>query len=120
MKTISKTLALFFILINMSCSIFGSLTSETTIQANDSFVLGNNKHQNFKVVLQNTSSEEVKVYQTPITGGSHSPQMVKPNEIVTVKVNSDTALRIENKSNKTVNVKLKVTGDKDLSMGYQK
>jgi len=55
----------------------------------------------------------------PISGGTHSPLIVAPNEIVKVKADKNTALIIENKSTEPANVDLKVTGDIGLSMGYK-
>lgn len=117
MRTTIKTL--FLALAFTSCGMFGSLTSNTTIKANDSFVLGNNEHGTFKVKLKNVSKNSLRVFMKPITGGSHSPIEVKPNETVTVKAERDTALIIENNSNETASVNLYVTGDTGLSMGYK-
>lgn len=46
--------------------------------------------------------------------------MVKPNQTVTIRMEKNTALIISNASDNTANVKLKVTGDLGLSMGYKK
>lgn len=120
MKKISKTIALFLIIVNMSCGVFGSLTSNTTIEPKNSFVLGDNNHGSFNVKLKNTSTEVLRVYRKPITGGMHSSVNVNPNETISVKVETDTALIIENNSNATTNVYLKVTGDIGLAMTYKK
>ena len=118
MKT---TIALFAILLlTTSCSVFGSLTSNTTIKPNESFVLGNNEHRTFKVKLKNVSNHDLKIIMAPITGGTHSPIIVRPNETITVKAESNTALIIENKSDEAASVDLYVTGDTGLSMGYNK
>jgi PBP1b-binding outer membrane lipoprotein LpoB len=115
-----KTISIIIIaLILGSCSIFGSLHSTTTIKPNDSFVLGNNEHGSFKVVLKNISNHELKIFMTPISGGSHSPSIVVPNETIKVKADKNTALIIENKSSEQADVTLKVTGDIGLSMGYK-
>lgn len=103
-------------LLLVSC---GSLTSGTEISGNNNFILGNNPHGKFKVKLKNVSNEVITVLHAPISGGSHSPQVVQPNQTITVHVDKDTALKIENKTNKKVNVDLKVTGDLGLSMGYK-
>jgi hypothetical protein len=110
--------ALLFVFIS-SCSIFNSLNSNTTIKPNDSFILGNNEHGTFKVVLKNISNHELRIFMAPISGGSHSPIVVVPNETVKVKADKNTALVIENKSSEQANVTLKVTGDIGLSMGYK-
>jgi hypothetical protein len=96
-----------------------ALTSNTTIKPNDSFVLGNNEHGRFKVKLQNVGTQPLEVYHAPIAGGRHSGQTVKPQQRVTVKVSSNTALVIANASADAASVNLKVTGDVGLSMGYK-
>lgn len=96
-----------------------ALTSNTIIKSNESFVLGNNQHGSFKVKLRNVSKENITVYQAPIGGGTHSPRIVKPNQLVRVNVDKNTALIVDNKSLETVSVDLKVVGDLGLSMGYK-
>jgi uncharacterized protein YcfL len=112
-----KNLILFFFaaVLATSCSV----TSSTRIKANDSFVLGNNEHGSFSVKLKNTSTEEVTVHEAPIKGGTHSYETVKPNKTTKVKVDRNTALVIENKSQKEVTVDLFIKGDLGLSMGYK-
>ena len=117
MKKIIVVGFLFFFI--CSCSIFSSLNSNTSIKPNDSFVLGNNEHGTFKVTLKNISNHELRIFMAPISGGTHSPIVVVPNETVKVKADKNTALVIENKSSEQANVMLKVTGDIGLSMGYK-
>ncbi len=105
-----------FATLTTSC---GTLTSNTVIKPNDSFILGNNEHGSFKVKLKNVSTNDLTVYLAPIKGGTHSPQVVKPNQSVSVKVDKNTALIVNNKSNETTSVDLKVVGDTGLSMGYK-
>jgi hypothetical protein len=95
-----------------------SLTSNTTIEPKKQFVLGNNEHGSFKVKMKNVSSQQVEVYQAPLGGGRHSGSTVQPGQSVTVKVQRNTALIVNNQSADTVSVYLKVTGDMGLSMGY--
>lgn len=110
--------SLLFVFIS-SCSIFSTLNSNTSIKPNESFVLGNNEHGSFKVVLKNISNHDLRLVMAPISGGTHSPLIVAPNEIVKVKADKNTALIIENKSTEPAHVDLKVTGDIGLSMGYK-
>ena len=117
MKSIIALFATFLLV--TSCGVFGSLTSNTTIKPNESFVLGNNEHGTFKVKLKNVSNHNLKIIMAPIAGGTHSPITVNPNETITVKAESNTALVIENKSNESASVDLYVTGDTGLSMGYK-
>jgi hypothetical protein len=96
-----------------------TLTSVTTIKGNDSFILGNNEHSAYSVSLKNISSHDVTIYMAPIKGGTHTYQVVKPNQKAHVKVDKNTALMVQNKSNEEVSVALKVDGDTHLSMGYK-
>ncbi|MCF6128282.1 hypothetical protein L1S35_01255 [Flavobacterium sp. AS60] len=114
MKKCILTVALTFLF--FSC---GSLTSNTTIKPNDSFILGKNDHGTFKVKLKNVSKNNIEIHHEPNNGGRHSFQQVKPNELVTVKIDKNTALVFANQSKDTASVDLKVTGDIGLSMGYK-
>ncbi len=109
---------LFFLLITLisSCK---TLTSTTTIKANDSFILGKNEHGSFTLKMKNISSEPISIFHAPIDGGSYSHEVVKPSKTKKVKVEKNTALIIENKSNKEVSVELLVKGDIGLSMTYK-
>lgn len=98
---------------------FSSLKSTTSIKANESFVLGNNQHKMFSVKLKNVSPNSVVLWQAPLDGGQHSPLDVQPNETVKLKVERNTALRIENKAQAPAVVELLVKGDTGLSMGYK-
>ena len=118
MKSIIIT-AIVLTFLNASCMSFGRLTSTTYIKGNDAFILGNNEHRAFSVKLKNVSSNDLELWREPIKGGRHSPLTVKPDETVEVKVEKNTALKIENKSNEKATVKLLVKGDTGLSMGYK-
>lgn len=108
------------ILIFISLFSCSTLHSTTTIDADTSFVLGNNSHGVFSVEMKNISQEEVRVYMAPVAGGHHSFDTVKPGEQVNLRTERNTALVIENNSGKQVNVQLRVHGDTGLSMGYKK
>ena len=115
MKNLIVTI--IFAAVTVSC---GSLTSNTFIKPNDSFILGKNEHGNFKVKLKNVSKNSIQIHQEPNDGGTHSFQKVKPNELITIKIDKNTALVFANDTKDTASVDLKVTGDIGLSMGYRK
>jgi hypothetical protein len=120
-KNMKKLIAIVTIVIaTTSCSMFKTLTSNTTIQPNDSFVLGDNIHEEFSVKFKNVSKNAVTVYRAPKEGGKHSFVIVQPNETIKVKVEPNTALVVENKSNEVAFIDLLVRGDTGLSMGYKK
>jgi hypothetical protein len=118
MKNIIIVFAL--VIATTSCSMFKTITSNTTIQPNDSFVLGDNIHGEFSVKFKNVSKNAVTVYRTPNEGGKHSFVTVQPNQTIKVNVEPNTALAVENKSNDVASVDLLVKGDTGLSMGYKK
>ena len=117
----NKYVALVACLLLSACQYlpFPQLTSTTTIGGNNAFLLGNNPHGSFTVSLKNLAETDIKIWRCPIDGGQHSPVQVKPNEQISVRVEKNTALRIENASAKAVDVLLKVKGDTGLSMGYK-
>lgn len=102
--------------------LFGAcstLNSNTFIQPNDSFLLGNNAHGKFTVRLKNLSKNQVEVYRAPIDGGTHSREIVLPNQSIKMRVERNTAFVIDNKTKDTASVLLKVHGDLGLSMNYK-
>jgi uncharacterized protein YcfL len=113
-----RPLLFFFvgILLFTSCA----LNSTTYIKPNDAFILGDNPHNSFKVKLKNVSESDIEVYQKSKIDEKLNVQIVKPNDFVTVNVKENTAIVIQNSSNDTATVRLKVTGDLNLSMNYKK
>jgi hypothetical protein len=113
------TLVLFAFAIT-SCNVFKTITSNTTIEPNNSFELGNNIHGAFSVKLKNVSANDVTVYLLPKDGVANSIVIVQPNKTIKVNVESNTALIVQNKANTQASVDLLVKGDTGLSMGYKK
>jgi hypothetical protein len=111
--------ALVIFLVGLLMSACGTLTSTTTIEANNSFVLGNNQHGTFSVRLKNISEDDIELHRAPVAGGRHSFEIIKPGQTTRVKVEKNTALVIDNKSTKKASVELFVKGDTGLSMGYK-
>lgn len=114
-----KTKLFFLFAFTAFLSSCSSLTSVTTIGANNSFVLGNNQHGFYNVKLKNISRQSITVYQKTLTDSLHSFATIKPRETVHVYANKNTALIIENKSDSEAKVELRVNGDTNLSMGYK-
>jgi hypothetical protein len=111
--------ALVIFLVGFFMSACGTLTSTTAIDGNNSFVLGNNQHGTFSMRLKNISENDIELHRAPVDGGRHSFETVKPGLTTKVKVEKNTALVIENKSNSKASVELLVKGDTGLSMGYK-
>jgi hypothetical protein len=102
-----------------SCGALSSFTSVTTIGANNSFVLGNNPHGFFNAKVKNISGRPLVLYQKTLTDSVHSVTILKPNETLHVYADKNTALIVENQSNRQAQVKLDLGGDTNLSMGYR-
>ena len=102
-----------------SCSIFGKLTSTTTISPNNSFILGNNEHNRFTATAKNVSKQKLEIFLQPLNGQPELVQTLLPQESAKLNVPVNTAVIIKNNSTDTVNVELKVNGDTGLSMGYK-
>jgi hypothetical protein len=116
-----KILALLVLIIStFSCGVFDSLNSNTSIKPKEKFVLGNNKHGSFKTYLKNEGVTILKIYQSPIDGETHSSFIIRPQETAFVKIDKNTALIIENTEDEYGSITLKVKGDLNLGMGYNK
>ena len=117
-----KRISLFIVFISLfltSCIPFQTLNSTTYIKPKESFLLGNNAHGKFSVKITNTSVTPIIIWKCPIEGGKHSPITLYRSTTTKVKVEKNTALRIENDSEEQIAIQLKVSGDVGLSMGYQ-
>jgi hypothetical protein len=117
MKLLTHLIFASLTILFTSCAV---LTSNTIIEPNNSFILGNNQHGKFNVKLKNTSQNDLIIHLNPINGGQHSFETVKPNKKLKVFVDKNTALVIDNQSSNQASVDLFVKGDVGLSMGYKK
>jgi hypothetical protein len=119
MKKISLLIVFVSLFFN-SCIPFRTLNSTTNIKPKESFLLGNNKHGKFSAKVTNTSVTPITIWKCPIDGGKHSPITLNQSTTIKVKVEKNTALKIENDSEDQISIQLKVSGDIGLSMGYEK
>lgn len=118
-KTMKNILTLVSLaILSISCGIFGSVNSNTSIKPKEKFLLGNNKHGIFKTFLKNEGSTTLKIYKAPINGGSHSYLFIEPQQTKIIKTEKNTALVIENTGDVYANVTLKIKGDLGLAMTY--
>jgi hypothetical protein len=114
-----KTKSFFLLVVSTFLASCSSLTSVTTIGANNSFVLGNNPHGYFNAKVKNLSGRSLILYQRTLSDSLHSVTTLKPGETLHVYADKNTALIVENKSNRQAQVKLDLGGDTNLSMGYK-
>jgi selenocysteine lyase/cysteine desulfurase len=103
-------------LIASSCK---TVYSTTSIEPNKSFVLGDNEHDAFEVTIKNVSKENLELLKMPNSGTKELIQILNPDKTATIKIEKNTALYIDNKSNNKVSVELNLKSSSHLSMGYK-
>jgi hypothetical protein len=113
--------ALFSILfLASSCRLFSSLTSTTYIGPRQSFVLGQGQHGSYSVTLKNKSRQDITIRQIALDGTLIDSVVADSNQSLTVAVAKNTTLEIVNAADQSAEVALKVKGDTNLSMSYDK
>jgi hypothetical protein len=105
--------------LTLTASSCKTVYSTTTIEAKKSFVLGDNEHDAFEATLKNISTEDLELFQMPNGGAKQLIQILNSNKTATVKIEKNTALYIENKSDNKVSVELNLKSNSHLSMGYK-
>ena len=116
--------ALVFVLFSFvffqSCGIFGSLTSQTIIEPEKSFVLGEGQHGSYTAVIQNTTTSPVEVfiqkYQSEV---STSLGVLNKGDKQEYRVANNNRVSFKNLGKKVAVINIKLHGETNLSMGYQ-
>jgi hypothetical protein len=101
-----------------ACRIFGRLTSTTQIETGQMFVLGKGSHGSYRATVKNISPNIIEVFTS------------KDNEMVSVgklgkgmstqlRVPNNTTAYFKNLGKSMAFIEINLTGDTDLSMGYQ-
>lgn len=114
-----KKILIFSLAIILAASSCKSVYSTTSIDPKKSFVLGDNEHEAFEASLKNISKENLELSQMPSGGTKTLLQVLNPNKSATVKIEKNTALYIENKTNNKASVELNLKSGTHLSMGYK-
>ena len=113
-------LLLFSFVFFQSCSIFGVLTSQTTIEPEKSFVLGEGQHGSYTAVIQNTTNIPVEVfiqkYQSEV---SASLGLLNKGDKQEYRVAKDNRVSFKNLGKKVAEINIKLRGETNLSMGYK-
>lgn len=107
--------SLLFALCFSSCVI----RSNVGIPAQQEFVLGANRHQAFKVKAQNTGSVSVEVSDRFGNGSSTLSQVLEPGEEAEIRFTQNSAAILKNDNPSEAMIKVKITGDTGLNMGYE-
>ncbi len=107
-----------FGIINLAAA-FSDLTSTTVIEPNQSFVLGEGKHNGYKAKLVNKGKVEIEVLTQSENESAKSAGILKADEKVEFTILKNTKVIFKNLGNETATLGIKLSGDTGLSMGYK-
>lgn len=115
MKKTIILLTIFIGFVISSCA----LHSVTYIDPLKSFQLGEGEHGSFKASIKNISQVNVEIRTQPLGGEEKSVILLKPNQLVNLSVDKNTKTIFKNPSDSQASIKIDLTGDTRLSMGYR-
>lgn len=100
-------------------AIYSDLTSTTVIEANQSFVLGEGKHDGYKAKIVNKGKVDIEIFTEAEKEERKSVSILKPNDKADFKILKNTKVIFKNLGNETATIGIKLSGDTGLSMGYK-
>lgn len=100
-------------------AIFSDLTSTTVIEANQSFVLGEGKHDGYKAKIVNKGKVDIEILTETEKEERKSVGILKPNDKADFQILKNTKVIFKNLGNETATIGIKLSGDTSLSMGYK-
>ncbi len=115
-----KYITLFLVFVGFVLTSCGSISSTTYIDADKSFLLGENQHRGYKATVKNTRDVPVEILVINNKGVSTSLGELKKGESIHQRIPASTDLQIQNNGNDEARVKIKARGGTNLSMGYNK
>lgn len=96
-----------------------SLTSTTYIEANQSFVLGEGRHDGYAAKVVNKGEVDVEVFSAFENEPRKSLGVLKPDDKDEYQVTKNTQIIFKNLGAKKAVIGIKLAGDTNLSMGYK-
>lgn len=108
---------LFIASISQACQ---TLKSQTYIDPQKSFVLGEGKHGSYVAQIQNIGKGDLEVVQVSEKGVATSLGILKSKEKGKYQVSKNTTVQFKNENAEEKGViDIRLVGDTNLSMGYQ-
>jgi hypothetical protein len=95
------------------------LHSVTLIEGSKTFVLGEGKHGNYNASIKNIGIAPIEVFKIVDGGAPISLGVMQPDTENTYSVAGTTTIWFKNLSLRQAQIKIKLLGDKALSMGYK-
>lgn len=97
----------------------GTLKSTTYIEPNQSFVLGENKHNGYNSSVRNTGEVKVQIVLIDENGEKNNVGVLAKGEEQKLRVPANNTVQFSNKSEQMAEIKIKALGDTNLTMGYK-
>lgn len=94
----------------------GVLNSLTTISPGKQFELGGNQKGSFIARLQNVGDVPVTISERLTDGKRIARGVFRPGDSQTIQFRAGSAVLVDNVSTQSAQLRLVITGDKDLSM----
>jgi hypothetical protein len=110
---------ILFALLLMSVLQSCVLHSVTSIEGSKTFVLGEGKHGRYNASIKNIGIAPIEVFKIVDGGAPISLGIMQPDTENTYSVDGTTAIWFKNLSLRQAQIKIKLVGDKALSMGYK-
>ncbi|MEY4934349.1 MAG: hypothetical protein RIS64_708 [Bacteroidota bacterium] len=95
------------------------LHSVTLIEGSKTFVLGEGKHGSYNASIKNIGIAPIEVFKIVNGSAPVSLGVMQPDTENTYSVEGTTAIWFKNLSPRQAQIKIKLLGDKALSMGYK-
>jgi hypothetical protein len=115
----SATAAALVLILATACWAGGSLNSDLLIEPGKQFALGGGQPGAFRVVARNTGPVSVEIKERPRGGGIFGKATLAPGQRATLRFLPGSTALLLNPSDKKARLDLHVTGDTNLSMGYE-
>ena len=115
----SASAAALVLFLATACWAGGSLKSDLLIEPGKQFALGGGQPGAFRVVARNTGKVPVEIKERPRGGGIFGKATLAPGQRATLRFLPGSTALLLNPSDQNARLDLHVTGDTNLSMGYE-
>jgi hypothetical protein len=124
MRSVFSRRPLFFLLLLATLGLiipacWAGIDSDLFIEPGKQFVLGGGQPGDFKVVARNVGKVPVEFKERPRGGGIFGRATLAPGQQTVLRFMAGSSALLLNPSVQTANLKLHITGDTNLSMGYE-
>ena len=107
-----------FVLVAFLCFSSCSVTSNTIINGNKTFELGEGRHGSYLAIIKNVSKTPVEIYEADLDGQEQFNAVIKPGQKLSLNVQANKKVLFKNKTRETASLHLVIKGNvSGLSMG---